>query len=127
MRYKKIKVPVYDWQILYIRIESKEDIKEFNKVVKNFGFNSEIDFELDKDNITNDKFDGGCCTYNDGYKKMVIVVYRCENFNELMSVLFHECDHAVWNILEHCNVNDKEARAYLSGYIGTQLCKDIQV
>ena len=125
MKIKKIKIPIYDWDVLVLIIESKEDSIQYEKEVKKFGFKDPDDYGMDLELISQDIYNGGACTYDTNASRQIITVYQCSNKHELLKTILHECDHAVWNILERAHVNDKEARAYLSGFLGSEILKDI--
>ena len=124
---KKIKfdVPIYDWSILCLRIDGKEDADGYAKEVKKFGFKNPEDYGIDMDNVADDVYDGGACTYSSGERKELITIYRCSSKKDLLNVILHECDHAVWNIMKWGQIKDKEARAYLSAFIGHKLLEDL--
>lgn len=118
MRTKKIHVPIYEYDVFIYQIEDVEDADAITRVLKKFKI-----FDLIEE-ITNniiDEVNGGAVTcFNAGAKIAVCVFYPDDDAVFYEATLDHEKRHVVDDILEHCNVNDKEAAAYLSGWLTTK-------
>lgn len=118
MRSKKINIPIYNYDVFLYQIEDVEDVDAITKVIKRFRIN-----EILEEVTTNiiDEVDGGALTcFNAGTSTAVVIFYPCSDAETRESVLDHEKRHVVDDILERCGVNDKEAAAYLSGWLTTK-------
>ena len=110
-------VPLYDWNITYLTIESKEDVPELLTWCQLF----DAEFEHDL-NDTFDTIKNAGLTYMDKTaQKMLIVIFPCESSEELLSTIGHEKRHAEDIILEESGVYDKEAAGYLAGFLTKQM------
>ena len=118
MRTKKIHIPIYEYDVFMYQVEDVEDVDAITRALKKFRL-FEILEEV-TDNIT-DEVDGGAVTcFNAGAKLAVCVFYPCADPVFYEATLDHEKRHVVDDIMEHCSVNDKEAAAYLSGWLTTK-------
>jgi hypothetical protein len=118
MRSKKFNVPIYNYDIFMYQIETVEDVDAITRVIKKFHIDEIID-EVTTNII--DEVDGGALTcFNAGTSTAVVIFYPCSDPETWESVLDHEKRHIVDDILERCGVNDKEAAAYLSGWMTTK-------
>lgn len=113
---KNIHVPLYDFNITYLEIESRSDIRDVRKEMNKLNANEEQIEEV-LDNIINDRIDGGETLRNLNLKKILIIIYRCSSERERRNVINHEKRHAEDRILEYIGINDIEAAAYLAGYL----------
>lgn len=118
MRTKKIHIPIYEFDVFMYQIEDVEDADAITRVLKKFKI-----FDVIEEIMTNiiAEVEGGAITcFNPGAKEAVCVFYPDPNATYYEMTRDHEKRHIVDYILEHCNVNDKEAAAYLSGWLTTK-------
>lgn len=118
MRTKKIHIPIYEYDVFMYQIEDVEDADAITRVLKKFNI-----VELIEEVTTNivDEVEGGAITcFNAGAKIAVCIFYTCDDPVFYEATLDHEKRHVVDDILDHCRVNDKEAAAYLSGWLTTK-------
>lgn len=118
MRTNKIHVPIYEYDVLMYQIEDVEDADAITRVLKKLDAHEII--EEVTTNITDEAEGGAITCFNPGRKMMVCVFYPETDDTYREMTLDHEKRHVVDDILEHCNVNDKEAAAYLSGWLTTK-------
>lgn len=119
MRTKKIHIPIYEYDVLLVQVDDVEDADSIQRALRRYSLGPDIMAEI-IENIT-DEVDGGAITcFNAGAKLAVCVFYPCSDPVFYEATLDHEKRHVVDDILEHCNVNDKEAAAYLSGWLTTK-------
>lgn len=115
---KKIEfnIPIYDFNVIILEVESKEDKAEVNTILLNFIPDKEsIDEVLGY--IENGDMNGGDTFRNMLYRKFIVVLYPFKDIETRREVINHEKRHIEDRILEYCNINDIEASAYLAGYI----------
>lgn len=118
MRTNKIHVPIYEYDVFMYQIEDVEDADAITRVLKKFKIDDVI--EEVTTNITDEAEGGAITCFNPGEKTAVCVFYPESDATYYEMTLDHEKRHVVDDILEHCNVNDKEAAAYLSGWLTTK-------
>ena len=116
MKKSKFKVPLYNYDVTVIQIESSKDksalIKEFAKM--------ELPEEYYKDSIEyveNNYMNGGDTYRNMLIKQFLVIIYLCESENIRREIMGHEKRHIEDRILEYVGINDIEASAYLAGYL----------
>jgi hypothetical protein len=113
---KNIHVPLYDFNIKYIEVESKNDVNEITRELKKLNVTNEH-IQMVCDNVTNDRTDGGETFRNLNLKRFIVVIYRCSTNTKRRNVINHEKRHVEDRILEHLGINDIEASAYLAGFL----------
>lgn len=116
---KKIHIPIYEYDVFLVQVEDVEDADAITRTLKKYNLGVDIMTEI-VDNITNEVEGGGITCFHAGYKTAVTVLYPCADADFYDATLDHEKRHIVDDILEHCGVNDKEAAAYLSGWLTTK-------
>ena len=118
MRTKKIHIPIYEYDVFMYQIEDIEDADAITRVLKKFHIHELI--EEVTTNVT-DEVNGGAVTcFNAGAKIAVCIFYPDSDATYYEATLDHEKRHVVDDIMEHCRVDDKEAAAYLSGWLTTK-------
>lgn len=116
MKRIKFKVPLYNYSITVVHIESNKDKGELIKEFKKLG----VPNELYKDSIEyveKDYMNGGDTYRNMLNKRFLVIIYLCESENIRREIIGHEKRHVEDRILEHVGVKDLEASAYLAGYL----------
>lgn len=118
-----LKIPIYDWSLTLIVIESKNDTTALKECFEELLID---DVEV-IEKIENDCFDGGETYTNQSEKYSVILVYRCLNPKMFHNCFNHEKNHFLYKMGEHLGIRDeKEASAYLDGYISEQVYDQIE-
>lgn len=123
---KKTYIGIYDWKIYYTEVEkgdkSKNIIKRLKKLYPKEDRKEDKElFKEIKSNIDNSRKDGGLCSYFDTSRITSVLIYRTTKKSERIRVIAHELRHAADEILNLKSVNDREAAAYLQGYIFMKL------
>lgn len=116
MKQRMFNIPIYDYDVVYLELESAKDGEVLRKEMSAFGC---LDEHIDEavDNLLAGKYNGGD-TYRDmRQKKFLVVILPCTCEKERRRIVGHEKRHIEDRILEHCSVQDIEAAAYLSGYL----------
>lgn len=116
MKLRNIRVPIYDFKIGLIEIESKEDKDRVVEIMTKFGCSSE-DIEDESNGIEQECMNGGNTYRQLGNRKILVTIYPCKDEATRREILNHEKRHIEDRILEHCGVDDIEASAYLAGYL----------
>lgn len=116
MKQIKFNIPLYDFDVMYLQVESPMDAEILRQEMSDFGC-PEDDIDDEVGNLLNGRYNGGDTFRNMRQKKFLIVILPCTREKERRKVVGHEKRHIEDRILEHCAVNDIEAAAYLSGYL----------
>ena len=118
---KKIKftIPIYDWDVVFIKYLSDKDSDDYKKELKKVNVNIE-DIKSDIEVFGSTKGSGRCYT-NKSLRKCIVIVSKCSSEKQYRNTLRHEVRHLEDDILKYCGVDDMEAAAYLSGYIAEKI------
>lgn len=119
MKKAEFKIPIYDFDVTIIEIESKEDKSEVNTILSNLIPNKANKESIDEvlGYIEDGSMNGGDTFRNMLYRKFVVVLYPCKDTETRREVINHEKRHIEDRVLEYCGISDIEASAYLAGYI----------
>ena len=116
MKKTEFKIPIYDFDVTILEVESKEDKAEVNTILSNLIPNKEsIDEVLGY--IEDGSMNGGDTFRNLLHRKFVVVLYPFKDIETRREVINHEKRHIEDRVLEYCGISDIEASAYLAGYI----------
>ena len=116
MKKTEFNIPIYDFDVTILEVESKEDKAEVNTILSNIIPDKEsIDEVLGY--IEDGSMNGGDTFRNMLYKKFVIVLYPFKDVETRREIISHEKRHIEDRLLEYCGISDIEASAYLAGYI----------
>lgn len=123
MRRLSFEIPIYDWDIEIVTIYNKED--ELH--IRAFFDEMEIVDDNAIDNIINERYNGGE-TYVSASKRIgVILIYKYDKIGTFHNVLNHEKRHLVDRIGEvHLIKDEREAIAYLDGFVSEQIYSNLQ-
>ena len=126
---KKLDIDIYGWTIHYTEVEKGDKSKVvLNRIRKFIPKKQRVDYrdwlnEV-KENIDDKRTDGGVCSYWGLYRRTSVLIYRTTSKKQRRMVIAHELRHVVDQILHNHNIVwDKEAAAYLQGYIFMKLTK----
>ena len=117
---KEFKVPIYDFRIIYIEIESKEDAKKIEPILQRLRFDEDDMIEI-KENIEKKRYNGGHLYRLVKHKLFIVLIYPSSSVNERRKTISHEKRHIEDRILEACLVSDMEAAAYLAGFLSEKI------
>lgn len=116
MKKTEFNIPIYDFEVTILEVESKDDKSEVNTILSSFIPNKEsIDKVLGY--IEDGSMNGGDTFRNMLYKKFIVVLYPFKDVETRREVINHEKRHIEDRLLDYCGIKDIEASAYLAGYI----------
>lgn len=116
MKKIKVKIPMYDYDVTWVEIESVQDKEKVFQEMKNLKCNKEgMDDVID--NIEKECMNGGSTFRNLDMKQFLVIIHPCKNEEMRRCVVNHEKRHIEDRLLQHCGVDDIEAAAYLAGYL----------
>lgn len=116
MKKREIHIPIYEYNVIYIEITSPKDKRLVENVMVEMGC-SEDDLNEIRFCFDNESVDGGFTLRNLFKKVFLVLVFPCSTKERRRMVVNHEKRHVEDRILEHCDVKDIEAAAYLAGYL----------
>jgi len=120
MKYLKFKIDIYDWDIYYIEVEKKKDLKAVIVKLSKLKMPHKIMVGI-RDDIKDGATNGGhhwCHTYE---RKTIVLLYKTTSKRNRTHTIFHEKRHIEDRILHHLGIDDIEASAFLAGYIAEKL------
>lgn len=120
MKLKRIKIPIYDYTVLFADIEGKQDDEPMAKVLKELNIDGENYVDV-INAIKTEATNGGDTYRNMIMKKLLVILYPCKSEPMRRNILAHETRHIVDRIMEWINVNDIEASAYLQGWLAERI------
>ena len=124
MRLVKFKIPIYMWDVTVFIVESKDDLQELSK------FATKYDLP-DKEELINlaknDAKEGGKTYTKRSSRNFVIILFPHNTKEGFVRTINHEKRHVIDDILEWHDIKDKEAAAYLDGYVSEELYKHLKI
>ena len=118
MRQIQFRVPIYEWNVTVITLYGRKDIKTISEFMKVKDFSPE-EIKNTTDELIRDSVGGGRAYTSYDKKEAIIIIFPYENDASFYSTLNHEKRHLIDDILEFHGINDKEAAAYLDGFVST--------
>ena len=123
MKVRRIKIPIFKYNITLIEIEDYYDYKIIGKELKRFHIPKET-FDEIINNTRNSL--GGAITLNNKYAlQIIVVIYKQCNEITRFGTINHEKRHVVDDIVNNLGIKDSETAAYLDGYISTRIFRYI--
>jgi len=116
----KFKINVYDWDVRFIEIESKNDLSKARQIMNKFGVDKQT-IKYNLENIKKNRKNGGTHSHDNYNRKSLIFILPSSSKRDRRNVLAHEKRHCEDNILEWFNIKDIEASAMLAGYLSEKL------
>lgn len=121
MKRINFKIPIYDWNVTVCTLYDKSCEDDLKKLSKEFNFPDEDDIVELLQNGRN----GGRTYTKTGTRDIVILLFPWTNEEWFIRTINHEKRHVVDDIIEWHNIQDKEASAYLDGYISAEIYKQL--
>ena len=116
---KKIWVPIYDYRIWYVEVEGPEDLPKLLKLAKKVNLGEENIKEIELKVKNQDE--GGATTFHRKSDcSLFVIIYPQPSVYRREECISHEKRHCEDFILEHLGIDDKEAAAYLAGWLDLQ-------
>lgn len=116
MRIKKINVPIYDYNLVYIDQFKEDDAEKIFKIITK-GLNKEQKELLAIKDDIKEGHKNGAVTIDSGLKTIYVIIHPCDTPQRMLNVVSHELYHVIQFICKDLNIKDIEAPAYLAGYI----------
>lgn len=129
MKFKHIDIEMLGFDILFIETNvgdehetAKSKTAEFNEVIVLLE-----SMKLNEGNIDYietrvcDMIDSGIALYNNDERTCAIIIANPSHDEILHELISHEKRHVEDNILDYCEIDDREAAAYLSGYLAKKI------
>ena len=125
MKTAKIKIPIYDWELMFCHMDAGDDPEIFIKASRRIGIEPGDCVQF-SDLMSRGAMGGGMCYVHSEERKLVVLIYPTLTPENFYSTVGHEIYHCVYAIADHAQIKDEEASAYLIGYIWEKLYKTIQ-
>lgn len=113
---RKINIPIYDFKLEFMELEDIGDANIVTKALKNVDMAPDFIAEIVGE-LRDESRNGGWTLCNFGRKYIIVVILPATDEKTRRKVLSHELRHATDDILEHCGIKNKEAAAYLAGFL----------
>lgn len=123
MKQVNFKVPIYNWNFTLISIDSAADAGKVMAIARKLSF---PDQDTLIEQIKKKSYDGGKTYTNRNVRHVVVIIFSQTSKQKFFNTLNHEKRHVVDDILEWHDVHDKEAAAYLDGFISEELYKHLK-
>lgn len=120
MKIKHVKVDVYRWKVDVIELSNKDTFDDVQKVIQKYKLGKEITDTIKKEMKENCR-DGGYTFTKYGKWQSVIFLYKMSSKKIRRNILNHEKRHVEDDIVQYLGINDKEAVAYLAGYLSENI------
>lgn len=117
MKKMKFRVPLYDFTVTLVEVESKEDKESVLSIMRGIKCPQEY-MDSSADYIDRGCYDGGDTFYNFDIKEFFIVFYGFKSERMRQNVYSHEKRHVEDRIMQHTNVDDIESAGMLAGFLG---------
>jgi hypothetical protein len=122
MKVINTRIGIYNWDLTLFIVDSPSDAREAKKLFIKHGISKKTIREIIadiKDNATN----GGIHMSDFAQRHSLAGIMNCTSFCEKIIHLAHEARHIEDTILMHCGIEDREAAAYLSGFLTRKFLK----
>lgn len=120
MNTQRIKIPIFDFDLIVVRVEGKDDKDKMESVFREIKITDEYrDMVLGC--IERGYYDGGETFRNMDIKKILVIFYPFKSESKRRNIIAHEMRHVVDRIMEHCFIEDNETPAYLQGWIAEKI------
>jgi len=120
MKITRFKIPLFDYNVKLIKVESNKDADSVVKALKPLKLDSE-DLEEYKEDVINGKYNGAYHIYNFNLKLSVLLMYQHNSEKEYLETLGHEKRHLEDRILQLYGIEDIETAGLLAGYLTKKL------
>ena len=122
MKVSKLFIPIYEWKVTMVEVESPEDAIPITRMLKKINTDQEVIDEVN-DKVKREVNAGVTFTcWN--IKQFLVIIYKNKNLVEKYNTIYHELRHVVDDILDFTKIKDNEAAAYLQGYVISNILKD---
>lgn len=116
---KRIKIPIFKYNLTLIEVEEHEDYKIIGKELKRFKLSDEYYNEVIRN--TRYSYDGAITFSNCSIMQIVVIIYKSSSEKNRIENINHEKRHVVDDIVASLEIKDKETPAYIDGYISSKI------
>jgi hypothetical protein len=116
-----VKVEMYDWKVTIWTVTHKTKARLVKKLIAKKLNCSLREFSSQLDAQVGNYKDGGCHYYNTDNGASIVIIYPTTSFKKFCSILAHELQHVTDRICNHHSLDCLESRAYISGYLASQI------
>lgn len=126
MKKLRFNIPIYDFDITLVQVESKDDTNNVLSMMKSIKCPQEY-LDSVKDYIERGCYGGGDTFYNFDIREILVVFYNFNEEESRLEVYSHEKRHVEDRVLEHTNVKDIESAGLLAGFLGRQFFRFMNI
>ena len=123
MKRLSFKIPIYTWNFQLIILENSDDAEEVRKIANKYKFPDTEDLIKHVKDLSHD---GGKTYTKRSSRDLIVIIFPHISEAGLIGTINHEKRHVIDDILEWHDVHDKEAAAYLDGWVSEQLYKQLK-
>lgn len=117
MTRKVFTTELLDWQIVFLKLETKDDLSELMEWLQLFQVQFQSNILDNFDSIKN----SGLTFKDEANQTILIIIFPCTSVEEYISTVAHEKRHAEDFILQSVGVEDLETAGYLAGFIAKNI------
>lgn len=123
MKQANFKIPIYNWDFTVICLGSPADAPKLSAIATKYAF---PDKETLIEHVQKKSYDGGKTYTKKSTRQIIVIIFPQSSKQKLFNTLNHEKRHVIDDILEWHDVHDKEAAAYLDGFLSEELYKHLK-
>ena len=113
---KNMNIPIYNYKLTVVELEDTGDADIVTKMLKKVDMGPDFFADIVED-LRDEARNGGWTLCHFGRKHIFVVLLPMTSEKVRRRVLHHELRHGADDILEHGDIKDKEAAAYLAGFL----------
>ena len=113
---RDLNIPIYNFKLNVVELEDTGDENLITRMLKKADMEPAFIDEIVGD-LRNKSCNGGWTLCHFGRKHIIVVLLPMTDEKVRRRVLHHELRHVADDILEHGDIKDKEAAAYLAGFL----------
>lgn len=113
---KNMNIPIYNYKLNVVELEDTGDADIVTKMLKKADMDPDFIAEIVGD-LRDEARNGGWTLCHFGRKHIFVILLPMTSEKVRRRVLHHELRHVADDILGHADIKDKEAAAYLAGFL----------
>lgn len=122
MKKVEFNIPIYDIDVVLAQVEDHNDKDEVEELIKDYNMNPDDKSTLLKV-IECDNEVGAVTLHEENVWTITTIFYKMKDEDTKWSSYGHEKRHLEDEVLSRMGINDREAAAYLSGWLTLQFKK----
>jgi len=123
MKQFSFKIPIYNWDFTLVILDSITDAGKLKVMADKYSF---PDTEALIEHVKNRSYDGGKTYTKRNSRHIIVIIFPQSSKQKFFNTINHEKRHVIDDILEWHDVHDKEAAAYLDGFLSEELYKHLK-